>query len=84
MKSYVAYVCKKCGKESRDSDEIKKCEASHYGLTLEEMQEWKQLQEYVKSVSSIVSITKNESTERNFDEAIASLLSFEKKHKIIK
>jgi predicted metal-binding protein len=82
MKAYTIFVCEKCGKESKDREVIMKCEASHYGLTVAELHEWKQLQECVRYTSSVVYRTKNEQTERDYDCAIASLLEFEKAHNL--
>jgi hypothetical protein len=48
------------------------------------MKEWEKLQKHVRYMASVISITKNEKTEKDFDDAIASLLSFEKEHVIDK
>lgn len=58
------------------------CEASHFGLTVAEKQEWEHLKEKVRHKSAIVSSCKNEQTDNEFDDAIAKLMEFEKMHGI--
>lgn len=82
MKQYIIYECEDCGKQSKNREEIMKCEASHFGLTIAEMQEWKGLKEDVRHTGIIVGRTKNEQTDKAFDEAIEKLLVFEKQHGI--
>lgn len=84
MKQYIIYECEKCGKQSRDREEIMICEAAHFGLTVAEKQEWEQLKEKVRYKSAIVSSCKNEQTDKEFDDAIVELLAFEKKHELSK
>lgn len=36
MKQNIIYECEKCGKQSKDREEIMICEASHLGLTVVE------------------------------------------------
>ncbi len=78
MKSYTMFVCEKCGKQSKDSKEILKCEASHYGLTVEQMKEWENLKDDVRN--SGVGRTSNKYTRISFDTAMNELLKFEKEH----
>ena len=80
MKSYIIYVCEKCGKESVDKNTIAECEASHYGLTVAEMQEWEAIKKKVSYASYTVNTTKNRQTDTAFDNAIEELISFEKTH----
>lgn len=80
MKQHIIYECEKCGKQSKDREEIMICEAAHFGLTVAEKQEWEHLKEKVRYKSAIVSSCKNEQTDKEFDDAIAELLAFEKKH----
>ena len=82
MKQHIIYECEKCGKQSRDREEIMICEAAHFGLTVEEKQEWEQLKEKVRYKSSCIYDSKNEKTEKDFDDAIAELMKFEKLHGI--
>ena len=82
MKHYTTYICEKCNKESRNAEEIRKCEAAHLGLTPNEKLEYDMLKEIVRSRSYTVSVTKNEKTDKDFDDAINELLEFEKEHGI--
>ena len=82
MKQYTVYVCETCGYESRDVEDMRKHEASHLGLTITEKQEWESLKDHVRYASSVVSRTKNEETDKAFDEAVEALIAFEKEHRI--
>ena len=44
MREITIYECEKCGKQSENRKVIQECEASHIGLTIEEVKEWKMLQ----------------------------------------
>lgn len=83
MKQYIMYECEVCGKTSKNANEIIECECKHLGLTIEEKKEWEHLKEVVKHCSCVISHTKNEETERSYDEAIEALMQFEKKHNIV-
>lgn len=82
MKQHIIYECETCGKHSEDREEIMKCEAAHLGLTIAEKQKWELLKERARYAGSVVSKTKNEQTDKAFDEAIEKLLMFEKEHRI--
>ena len=82
MKMYTIFECEKCGKKSSNKAEIMECEASHLGLTVAEKQEWERLKEEVRYRGSVVSTTKNEVTDKDFDEAIKRVMDFEKEHGI--
>lgn len=80
MKRYQIYVCEVCGKESRDRDEIERCEASHLGLSVEEKHAWDALKYIAQSCGSIVYDTNNRKTRAAYDKAIEKLVEFEKEH----
>lgn len=82
MKQYIIYECETCGKRSDDREEIMKCEAAHLGLTISDKQEWESLKERVRYAGAVVNTTKNEETDKAFDEAIETLIAFEKEHGI--
>lgn len=82
MKQHIIYECEKCGKQSKVREEIIICEAAHFGLTVAEKQEWESLKEKVRHKSAIVSSCKIEQTDKEFDDAIAELMDFEKLHGI--
>ena len=82
MKQHIIFECETCGKQSENREEIMKCEAAHLGLTIAEKQEWESLKERVRYAGVVVNRTKNEETDKAFNEAIETLLAFEKEHKI--
>ncbi len=82
MKQYIIYECENCGKKSRDKEEIIKCEASHLNLSDNEYKKWEELKQNVRYAFYIVSICKNEQTDKEFDDAIEELMDFEKKYGI--
>lgn len=82
MKQCIIYECETCGKQSKDKQEIIECECIHIGLTVAEKKTYDFLKEKVKHTGRVVSITKNEETDREFEKAIDRLLEFEKIHEI--
>lgn len=80
MKQYLMYECEVCGNHGRSRDTIAQCEASHFGLTLAEMERWETLKKTVRTKSAAVYCSKNERTEKAFDDAIAALMQFEEVH----
>lgn len=82
MKQYTVYVCETCGYESKDAEEIMQHEADHLGLTVKEMEQYRALKSFASYVGFLVSQTKNEVTDKAFDDAIQNLLDFEKEHGI--
>ena len=83
MKQYTVYVCSKCGKESKDHDEIELCEAHHMGLqTLEEKHTYDSLKALASYCGSFLYDTNNERTREAFDNACAALENFEREHKM--
>lgn len=43
MTKKVVYVCEICGKESEDKEKIALCEAQHFGLSVDEKQEYNRI-----------------------------------------
>ena len=82
MKQYTTYVCETCGYESKNAEEVMQHEADHLGLTVKEAEQYRALKSFVAYISSVVSHTKNEATDKAFDDAIQNLLEFEKEHGI--
>lgn len=80
MKTVIRYQCEKCQKIYPTSHEAFLCESGHYGLTVEDYSQWMALKNIAEKAGRIVSITKNEKTESAFDEAIQTLIHFEKEH----
>lgn len=52
------------------------CEASHYGLTIAEKQEWDNLKEECRYAGTTVSRTNNEEIRKKFDSAIEKGMKF--------
>ncbi len=82
MLTITMYKCEECGKVSKSLREILDCEASHLGLTVEEMKEYKLLQEKAKNASFSVWITANDKTRACEEKAIKELIAFEQKHNL--
>lgn len=82
MRQYIVYKCDYCDFESKSFAETEKHEAEHFGLTVDEFHRWNTLKAEVKSYGEIISRTKNEKTEKMFDDAIEKLIVFEKAHGI--
>lgn len=82
MKQIIYFKCETCGKLSENREEILQCEASHYGLTIAEKQEWDNLKEKCRYAGATVSRTNNEKTRKEFDSAIGKCMQFEKQHNI--
>ena len=82
MKQIICFKCENCGKSSEDREEVLKCEASHYGLTVAEKQEWDNLKEECRYAGAIVSKINNEASRKKFDSAIERCTNFEREHNI--
>ena len=82
MKQYTVYVCETCGYESRDVEDMRNHEASHLGLTVEEMETYRALKSFAAYMGSVVANRNNEETRNKFDESIEKLVTFEKEHGI--
>ena len=82
MKQYTVYVCETCGYESKNAKEVMQHEADHLGLTVKEKEQYRALKSFAAYMGSVVSHTKNEATDKAFDDAIQNLLNFEKEHGI--
>lgn len=82
MKQYTMYVCETCGYESRSFEEMEKHEASHLGLTVNELHSYNALKSFAKYMGGVISHTSNEETRAKYDKAIEDLWAFEKEHNI--
>lgn len=80
MKTYQIYVCEKCGRESRNRDEILQCEAEHLGLSVEEKQEYDYLRNLVERWSRTVNKKCNPNTVAALDSCVTKLMAFELEH----
>lgn len=86
MESYTVthYKCEICGKDSTNMEEIRKCEASHYGLTIDEMQEYETLKEMCRYTGTSLSLFHDDESSKAFDDAVQKCVAFEKAHSIKK
>lgn len=82
MKEIIYFKCETYGKLSENREEILQCEASHYGLTVAEKQEWDSLKEECRYAGATVIRTNNEETRKEFDSAIEKCMNFVRKHNI--
>ena len=83
MKQYMVFACETCEYESRDYNDMKQHEASHLGLTVEEMESYQSLKSFAAYMEAVVSSkNNNEETRKKFDEAVKNLMNFEKEHGI--
>lgn len=57
-------------------------EAGHFNLTIEEYRRWQELKSKLAHASYTVSVTKNETTDKAFDDAINAIIDFEQQHGI--
>lgn len=82
MKQYTMYICETCGYETRSFDDMEAHEASHLGLTVEELHTYNALKSFARYMGGVISHTSNNDTRAKFDKAVEDLVAFEEKHKI--
>ena len=82
MKNFTIYTCDFCGYQSSDFEYMRKHEAEHLGLTVEEMESYNSLKSFAAHMGSVVADKNNEETRKKFDEAVEKLIAFEKEHGI--
>lgn len=80
MKTKMVFVCEHCKREYEYAGGALECEAKHFGLTLEEYEEYLALLRTEKDFAIYVSIAKNEHSEKLHDEAINAVIKFRKEH----
>lgn len=85
MKERTVYVCEICDYESENYHDMKEHEASHLGLTVEELHDYNVLKSHAQYMGIVVSsITNNDETRAKFDRAIEDLIAFEREHNLLK
>lgn len=82
MKTKTIYICQSCKREYETSGEAWECEARCLGLTIDEYREYISLLTKERNAAGIVSITKNQETEKLFDDCIKGVIEFQRKHGI--
>lgn len=83
LKVRIKYVCELCESEFDKSSECEKCEATHYGLTLEQYLDWKLLLKEAERAGLVRGYNKNPVTDKAFDNAVRNLVQFEESHELI-
>ena len=64
MRTVARYQCEKCRKIYDIPGEAIACEAGHYGLSVDEYNKWLALKKLAENAGKMVSIAKNEKTDR--------------------
>lgn len=82
MKNFTIYTCDFCGYQSSDFDHMRKHEAAHLGLTVEEMESYRALRSFAAHMKTMISIRNNERFNKKYDEAVKNVIAFEKEHGI--
>ena len=82
MTRIMTYRCDKCKYSSTDEKECLTHEARHYGLTYEQYQHWKSLQDEVRRAGSTLSCRSDPDTRGRFDDTIRAMTEWEKAHSI--
>lgn len=82
MKHFTIHTCDFCGYQSSNYDHMRKHEAEHLGLTVEEMESYNSLKSFAAYMGSIIAEKNNNETKKKFDEAVENLVAFEKEHGI--
>lgn len=77
MQKKIVYICDCCGAQSENYSEILKCECSHLGITVQQLEYWKELKKNVFNASYAYSVHHNEETEQALNDAIKIVLAFE-------
>lgn len=82
MKQIFQYKCEVCGSVYDTREKCLLCEAECYGLTVEEYTRWGELCANTKSMGHLVSVSKNQATDKAFDDACDKLADFILKHNL--
>lgn len=83
MKTKTIYQCEYCLSEYSSSNDAIQCEAKCLNLTVDEYKEYMDILWREKMASLAVSKSKNERTEKLWDDCIKDVLEFQKKHGIV-
>lgn len=80
MRYKSLYVCDVCGREFRSKDDVLKCEASCYGLTVAQYRQWRKLSDQAERTGYKVGCSSNPTTREAFHLACLALADFEQAH----
>lgn len=82
MKVKFMFQCEGCGSLHETSMKAMECEASHYGLTYDQYEDWRALSRMAGDAGRRISLTKDDEAEDAFDNACRRLADFEAAHGI--
>lgn len=82
MRCKNLYLCEYCYFESTDRQSVLRHEAEHLGLSDREYEQYRNYQKDAQRASKQLSLENTPKTRQRLDEAIQTLLLFEKTHKI--
>lgn len=82
MKTITVYKCEFCDYTNGEPEMVKEHEAEHFGLTLDEYNEWKKLNKTAVYEGKRMAIVRCPLTIEQFDKACQKLADFEEKHNL--
>ena len=80
MKTKIVYICEHCNTEHGTSYHAEQCEAKHWGLTMREYYDYKELLENERVAFGILSCRSNPETRKIADDAVAAVIAFQNEH----
>lgn len=82
MEKIVVYKCEICGNISENSYEILGCEASHFGLSVEEKEKWDKLVNACVYWKCIAQKTDNKQAKSRYKRILQERIMFEEAHNL--
>lgn len=82
MKKIVLYVCETCGYKTKDYRTMREHEASHIGLTLEELNTYQSMQLHISHLREILVLRDHIEIRNRLKEELEKLDAFEKEHNL--
>lgn len=80
MVSFKMYECEVCGKQSKNENDIVKCECKHYGLSMKEHREWIRMKEDVANKAHLMYVATNGESISAYEKAVELQVMFENEH----
>jgi len=78
MTTETYYICDTCGKSYSKKFKCMECEASHLGITVSQLQQWRAYKKTVEDLGIVIYYCKNEENDKRYNDAIDRLLAYEK------
>lgn len=82
MEKIVVYKCEICGNISENLYEILECEASHFGLSVEEKTKWDKLVSACAYWKCVSEKTDNEQVQLKYKKVFQERIMFEEAHNL--